>query len=119
MERQGGRLLRGALFYVLGFTVVFVALGVGAGSLGHGVRQSGGPVQRVGGVVTGAAAPLLLGVVVAALAVAATPGLARRLARAAVPVSVVGGVLLAVLGLTLLLGRYDVVSGWLARLVPA
>jgi len=197
-EQQAGRLLRGSLLYVLGFTVVFVTLGVGAGGLGHAVRDAGGPVPRAGGVVvlqlaaalvleprlgllsragggagerrgavlrrTGVAAPFLLGVVfataftpcvgpflaavltlaagsggavsggvllaayalglglpfvVTALAVAGTPGLARRLARVAGPVSVVGGVALAVLGLTLVFGHYDVVSGWLARFSPA
>lgn len=57
--------------------------------------------------------------VVAALAVAAVPGLARRMSRAAGVVSVVGGALLAVLGEALLLGRYDALTGWLVALAPA
>jgi cytochrome c-type biogenesis protein len=51
----GRRLLPAACLYVLGFTVVFVALGLAAGSLGRAVRSVA--AQRVGGVVV-----LLLGV---------------------------------------------------------
>lgn len=196
---QPRRLLVGSLLYVTGFTVVFVALGVAAGSLGSLVRAAGGPVQRAGGVlvlllaaallaesrlgllsrvrVGGAggaaqtrltrsrslAAPLLLGIVfgtaftpcvgpflgavlalaashggaatgglllaayalglgvpfvVAALLLGASPGLARALARASGPVALVGGVLLAVLGLALVTGRYPDLAGVVARALP-
>ena len=50
-EEQPRRLFTGSLLYVAGFTTVFVALGVVAGSLGSFVRHSGGPVQRVGGAL--------------------------------------------------------------------
>lgn len=190
---SGSSLVRGAVLYVCGFTTVFVALGVLAGSAGGAVRAEGGPVQRIGGAVVIAlalllafeprlgllsraggggarlakaagAAPFLLGVVfataftpcvgpflaavltvastsggavnggfllaayalglglpfvVAALALAGTPSLARKLNRISGPVSAVGGGLLLILGITLVLGRYDVVSGWLSHFVPS
>ncbi len=50
-EAQTARLVRGSVLYVIGFTAVFVALGVAAGSLGGAVRATGGPVQRIGGVL--------------------------------------------------------------------
>ncbi|HEV7209757.1 MAG TPA: cytochrome c biogenesis protein CcdA [Mycobacteriales bacterium] len=72
VEQQTARLIRGSLLYVVGFTAVFVALGVAAGSLGQAVRQSGGPVQRIGGGLV-----LLLA---AALLADARYGLLSRLA---------------------------------------
>lgn len=196
-DRQGVRLLRGAVLYVIGFAVVFVALGALAGGAGSVVRASGGPVQRAGGVLVlvlavallverrlgllsrvapssgglmarlgrsrSWGAPLLLGLVfgtaftpcvgpylgavlafaagqggtgtgalllaayalglgvpfvLAALAVAASPGLARRLSAASRTTSLVGVVLLVVLGVALLSGEYGVVAGWFARLLP-
>lgn len=196
-EQQTIRLVRGSLLYVVGFAVVFVALGVAAGSVGRAVRDAGGPVQRAGGAVvlllavallvearlgllvrlapggdrgrgrlarSGSTwAPLLLGVVfataftpcvgpflgatlslaatqggavrgglllatyaiglgvpfvVASLAVSGSPALARTLNRLARPVAAVGGLLLAVLGVTLLTGSYGHVSGVLARANP-
>ncbi len=45
----GRRLLTGACLYVLGFTVVFVALGLAAGGLGRALRSVA--AQRAGGVV--------------------------------------------------------------------
>jgi len=54
----GRRLVTGALLYVLGFSVVFVTLGLAAGSLGRALR--GVPAQRAGGVVVLAFAVLLL-----------------------------------------------------------
>ncbi|HZG95829.1 MAG TPA: cytochrome c biogenesis protein CcdA [Mycobacteriales bacterium] len=56
--------------------------------------------------------------VIAALAVASSAPFARRLARLSRPLSLIGAVLLAALGVTLVVGEYDVVTGWLARLVP-
>ena len=196
-EQQGARLFRGSVLYVLGFAFVFVALGVAAGSVGHAVRQAGGPVQRVGGALvlllavallaearygflsrlapggdrgrsrlarsSSAWAPLLLGLVfgtaftpcvgpflgatltvaatdggavrggvllavyalglgipfvIASLALSGSPGLARRLNRAAAPVALGGALLLGVLGVALVTGSYGHVSGWLARLNP-
>lgn len=187
---QPRRLLVGSLLYVVGFTTVFVALGLAAGGLGSTVRRSGGAVQRIGGVVVlvmavallaesrvgwlarmssgdrgrtrlaasrSRFAPLLLGVVfgtaftpcvgpilgsilafavsegealrggvllavyglglgmpfvIAALGVASSPGLARWLNKVSRPVSLVGAVLMAVLGVALLTGEYARVSGW-------
>lgn len=198
IEEQPGRLLRGALLYVVGFGSVFVLLGALAGSVGSQIRDAGGPVQRIGGVLvlalagllltearfgflsrvapsTGGAtarlarsssvlAPLLLGVVfgtaftpcvgpflgavlafaagqggagtgalllaayalglgvpfvLAALAVASSPGLAGRLSRAARSVSLIGGVALLVLGAALVTGEYQRVSGYLVQLLPS
>ncbi|HEU0129405.1 MAG TPA: cytochrome c biogenesis CcdA family protein [Mycobacteriales bacterium] len=182
----GRRLVPAALLYVLGFTVVFVALGIAAGSFGRAVRAPGGTAQRLGGVVVLAFAALLLaeprlgllarlparrvagtapfalglvsgtaftpcvgpflgavltvtavrggsvrggvllgayslglGVpfVAAACAVTAWPGLARRLARVSRVASVVGGVLLAALGLLLVTGAYGHLASRLAGVV--
>ena len=57
---QPRRLVRGSLLYVAGFTAVFVALGLVAGSVGAAIRRDGGPVQRVGGVVVLLLALLML-----------------------------------------------------------
>ena len=189
-----GRLVRGSVLYVAGFATVFVSLGLVAGTVGHEIRRSGGPVQRVGGALVlllallllsdhwthwlsrvdvsagsriarvAHGAPFLLGVVfataftpcvgpflgavlvlaashggalpgavllacyaaglglpfvVAALAIAAVPRAGLWLNRISRPVSIVGGVALAALGLTLLLGQYGVIAGWLARISPA
>ena len=78
----GRRLLPAALTYVLGFSVVFVSLGLLAGGAGRAVRAEGGAVQRVGGAVV-----ILLGV-------ALLTGLAGRL-----PVRRVGASAPFVLGL--------------------
>lgn len=195
-EEQPRRLLTGSLLYVVGFTTVFVTLGVLAGSLGSAVRRPGGPVQRGGGVVVlllavalllesrlgllsrvasgdrgrsrlarsrSSWAPFVLGVVfgtaftpcvgpflatvltlavtqsgaleggfllgcyslglgvpfvLASLGVAASPRLGRWLARTSGPVSLVGGMLLGVLGVALVTGEYTRVAGWLARILP-
>ena len=194
-ERRAGRLVTASLLYVAGFSLVFVALGVLAGSAGRTIRVSGGPAQRIGGVLvlvvaalllaearTGwlarAAAgdrgrrrlarssslwaPLALGVVfgtaftpcvgpllasalalaantadsarggvlllayalgigvpfvLAAMGVASSERFARRLARASGVLSYLAAGLLALLGLLLLMGRYDALSGWLAQIV--
>lgn len=47
----GRRLIPSALLYVLGFSAVFVTLGLLAGGAGRMVREEGGAVQRIGGVV--------------------------------------------------------------------
>ena len=58
----GRRLVPAALVYVLGFSVVFVTLGVAAGGLGRAVRAEGSGAQRVGGVLVAAfGVALLLG----------------------------------------------------------
>lgn len=70
-----------------------------------------------------AASALGLGVpfvlVFAALAAAASPGLARRLTRAGRNVSLVGSAVLLVLGLALVTGSYGAAAGWFARLLPS
>jgi len=197
-ERQGSRLLRGAVLYVVGFAAVFVALGALVGGAGSAVRESGGLVQRAGGGLvlvlalalllesrlgllsrltvsadgtrarlarsSSWAAPLLLGLVfgtaftpcvgpflgtvlafaatsggagtgallltayaiglgvpfvLAALAVAASPSLAGRLSRASRTVSLVGAIVLLVLGVALVTGSYGSVAGAFARLLPS
>lgn len=78
-----------------------------------------------GGAGTGAlllsAYALGLGVpfVLAGLALAASPGLSRRLNRASRWVSLVGAVVLLVLGLALVTGAYADVAGAFARLLPS
>lgn len=76
------RLIPAALLYVLGFSTVFVALGLAAGGIGRAVRADGGTVQRVGGVL------------VLAFGVAMLTGLADRL-----PVRRIGSSAPYVLGL--------------------
>lgn len=194
-ERRAGRLVTASLLYVAGFSLVFVALGVLAGSAGRTIRVAGGPAQRIGGVLvlavaalllaeartgwlarvaaadrgrrrlarsSGLWAPLALGVVfgtaftpcvgpllasalalaantadparggvlllayalgigvpfvLAAMGVASSERFARRLARARGVLSYLAAGLLALLGLLLLMGRYDALSGWLAQIV--
>jgi cytochrome c-type biogenesis protein len=61
------RIVRGGLLYVLGFGLVFVALGVAAGFVGQGLRAQEAWVQRVGGVVVIAMGLSLAGLVPAAI----------------------------------------------------
>lgn len=56
--------------------------------------------------------------VLAALGVAGSPRLARTLARVSGPLALGGAMLLALLGLVLVAGRYGVLAGWLARMLP-
>jgi cytochrome c-type biogenesis protein len=78
-----------------------------------------------GGAGTGAlllaAYALGLGIpfVLAGLALAASPGLTQRLNRASRWVSLVGAVVLVVLGLALVTGQYGTVAGEFARLLPS
>lgn len=194
-ERRAGRLVAAALLYVAGFSLVFVALGVVAGSTGRPVRLADGPAQRIGGVLvllvaallltearTGALsrlgagergrgpmarsssqwAPFALGLVfgtaftpflgpflatalalaantadaarggvlllayalgigvpfvLASMGVASSARLGSRLARASGALSYFAAAVLAALGLLLVAARYDVLSGWLAKLV--
>lgn len=198
VEDQPSRLLRSSLTYVLGFTTVFVLLGTAAASVGSSIRESGGPVQRIGGglvLVLGLLllvesrvgwlsriapsgdggrsrwirsaspfAPLALGVISATaftpcvgpflgatLALAATaggalsgavllgvyslglgvpfvvvtlliggsPSLGQRLNRWSRRLSLIGAVVLVILGLALLTGSYSTVTGWLVRISPS
>lgn len=59
-DKQGSRLARSSVLYVVGFGTVFVALGALAGGAGSVIRQAGGPVQRAGGVLVLLLAALLL-----------------------------------------------------------
>jgi cytochrome c-type biogenesis protein len=61
------RIVRGGVLYVLGFGLVFVALGVAAGFLGQGLRAHEALAQRVGGVVVIAMGLSLAGLVPAAI----------------------------------------------------
>jgi cytochrome c-type biogenesis protein len=45
------RIVRGGVLYVLGFGLIFVLLGVGAGFAGHGVLAGRALLQRVGGAL--------------------------------------------------------------------
>ena len=56
--------------------------------------------------------------VLASLGVEASPRLARTLNRLARPISLVGAVLLVLLGVALLTGEYDRVAGWFVRVLP-
>jgi len=56
--------------------------------------------------------------VLAALGVASSPRIASTLARLSRPISLGGAAVLALLGVVLTAGRYDVVAGWLARVLP-
>ena len=190
--RRAGRLVRAAMLYVAGFSVVFVALGVKAGSAGRTLSLSGGSAEQVGGVITlgvaglllaaarygwlakvgaggrgrlttsgGRCAPVALGFffgaactpcvgpflaialalaaatsdgvrggvlllafalglgvpfLLAAMGVASLPRLALRVARVGRALTYLSAGLLGLLGLLLVTGRYDVLSGLLAKL---
>jgi cytochrome c-type biogenesis protein len=62
------RVLGGSLQYVLGFGLVFVLLGVGAGLLGTGLRAHEGVLQRAGGVLVIAMGLALSGLLPASIA---------------------------------------------------
>jgi cytochrome c-type biogenesis protein len=57
-----GRLLIGTVLFVLGFSIVFVALGIAAGGIGHAVHSVGTAVQVAGGVLMVIFGLLLAGV---------------------------------------------------------
>ena len=102
-EQRGdfrGRLLLGSMLYVLGFTVVFVLGGIGAGHIGSGLRNASRGLEIGGGVLLVGFGLLLSGVLgrVAGLRWMQRqrrfqlPGwLARRGVLAAVPIGVVFG----------------------------
>jgi cytochrome c-type biogenesis protein len=46
-----GRLVAGSVLFVLGFTTVFVLLGIGAAGIGHSLRVAERPVEVVGGLL--------------------------------------------------------------------
>lgn len=92
-----GRLLIGTALFVLGFSIVFVALGVAAGGIGHAVRSASTLVQVAGGVLLVVFGLMLAGVLhVPGLNRefrAGTPGLVKRLGLgAALPFGVVFGI---------------------------
>jgi len=62
-ERARGRLFVGTLLFVIGFTVVFVLLGVAAGGIGQSVRQAGTVVQVAGGLLMAVFGLLLAGLI--------------------------------------------------------
>jgi cytochrome c-type biogenesis protein len=62
LERARGRLLIGTLLFVLGFSIVFVALGIAAGGIGHAVHSAGTLVQVAGGVLMVAFGLVLAGI---------------------------------------------------------
>lgn len=75
-ERARGRLLIGTVLFVLGFSIVFVALGIAAGGIGHAVHSAGTVVQVAGGVLL-----VIFGLIVAGLL--RVPGLDRTFQPAA------------------------------------
>jgi cytochrome c-type biogenesis protein len=60
-DRARGRLVLGALLFVLGFSAVFLALAFGFSVLGTALRAQAGLLMRVGGVVVIVTALLSLG----------------------------------------------------------
>lgn len=122
-DRGRGRLARsGSAFAPLLLGVVFATaftpcVGPFLGATLSLAATQGGALK--GGVLLAVYA-VGLGVpfVVAALAVSGSPPLARTLTRLAGPVALAGGVLMAVLGATLLTGSYGRVAGVLARANP-
>jgi cytochrome c-type biogenesis protein len=80
--------------------------------------DAGGALK--GGVLLAAyALGIGLPFVIAALLLASSPGLARRLTRWSRRVAIVGGVLLLLLGVALVTGEYARLTSFLARYVPA
>jgi len=61
------RIVRGGVLYVLGFGLIFVALGVAAGFAGQGLRAQEAWLQRVGGVLVIVMGLSLVGLVPAAI----------------------------------------------------
>ncbi|MGH7764311.1 MAG: cytochrome c biogenesis CcdA family protein [Candidatus Dormibacteraceae bacterium] len=59
-DKARGRLLIGTVLFVLGFSIVFVALGIAAGGIGHAVHSAGNAVQVAGGLLL-----ILFGLIVA------------------------------------------------------
>jgi cytochrome c-type biogenesis protein len=62
-SRFRGRLIAGSFFYVLGFTAVFVVIGISAGGIGAEVLRSRRPIEIVGGLLVTALGLVTLGVV--------------------------------------------------------
>lgn len=60
-QRQRSRLLAGASLFVLGFSVVFIAIAVTASAIGTALLEYRGLLMRVGGVLVIVMALLLLG----------------------------------------------------------
>ena len=90
------------------FLGAVLALAAGAGGAGTGALLLGAYALGLG-----------IPFVVAALAVASSPSLAKALVRAARPVALIGSLVLFVLGVALISGEYGRVAGELARLLPA
>lgn len=70
--RSRGRLLAATVLFVLGFSSVFVALGIAAGGVGHAVHSAGTIVQILGGALM-----VVFGLILAGLL--RVPGLDRNL----------------------------------------
>ncbi|MFI5282154.1 MAG: cytochrome c biogenesis CcdA family protein [Candidatus Dormibacterales bacterium] len=62
-ESSRARLLIGTVLFVVGFSIVFVALGIAAGGIGHAVHSAGTVVQVAGGALMVVFGLLLAGVV--------------------------------------------------------
>lgn len=108
LERSRGRLLLGSVLYVLGFAIVFVILGVGAGSLHAAIRTAERPIEIVGGVLMVGFGLLIAGVF--------TPRLLARNIRLEIPQSWRrGGPLLALpIGMIFAVGWTPCVGPYLA-----
>lgn len=82
------------------------------------LAASNGGALRGGLLLSAYALGLGVPFVLASLALASSPGLARGLSRASGAVALVGAVLMGLLGLALVTGSYGTVAGWLARVLP-
>jgi cytochrome c-type biogenesis protein len=60
-ERSRGRLVLGAVLFVLGFSAVFMLMGFGFSALGVALQEHRSTLMRVGGVVVILTALLFLG----------------------------------------------------------
>ena len=108
LERSRGRLLLGSVLYVVGFALVFVLLGLGAGSLHAAIRTAERPIEIVGGVLMVGFGLLISGVL--------TPRLLARNVRFQLPESWRrGGPLLALpIGMLFAVGWTPCVGPYLA-----
>jgi cytochrome c-type biogenesis protein len=96
LEDHRLRVLRATLLFVAGFTVVFVALGAGASSIGETLTDHQRGLNQIAGVVV-----ILMGIVVAGLL---TPAVLQRERRLQVSPAALGGWAPPVMGMAFAFG---------------